>query len=221
MGERTVVVVAGGESIAAHVDDLPRDALVVAADSGIDRAHDANLRVDIAVGDFDSVTPAGLERAESDGARIERHPAEKDATDLELALEVAVKENATDIVVVGMGGGPRLDHFIANVLVLASPRWAVCNVSARTNDARVWVVQGGREPTELRGNRGDLVTLLPMGADAHGVETSGLHYSLDVESLRIGSTRGVSNVIQTSPATVRLTEGTLLAILPGQGVEDA
>jgi thiamine pyrophosphokinase len=214
-------VVAGGESIADRVRDLPAYDLVIAADSGVDRAHAAGLRIDIAIGDFDSVTPEGLEKAEADGARIETHPSAKAATDLELALEAAVKEKATDIVVVGIGGGPRLDHFIANVLVLASPRFDACDVSARSERARVDVVQGGREPTELVGRVGDLVTLLPIGGDAHGVTTTGLHYPLNHESLRVGSTRGVSNFIETEPASVCLSEGTLLAIVPGQGVEDA
>ena len=63
---------------------------MIAADGGVDRALALGLHVDVAIGDFDSVTAAGLAAAEAAGARIERHPAAKDATDLELALDAAL-----------------------------------------------------------------------------------------------------------------------------------
>jgi hypothetical protein len=87
----TVVVVTGGDAIdPAHVRDLPAGVRVIAVDSGVDQAHALGLDVELAIGDFDSVTPDGLARAESDGAAIDRHPTAKDATDLELALDAAI-----------------------------------------------------------------------------------------------------------------------------------
>ena len=52
------------------------------------------------------------------GAEVERHPAAKDATDLELALEAAAARDPAEIVVVG-GAGGRLDHLVGGLLVLA------------------------------------------------------------------------------------------------------
>src|SRR3546814_3062665 len=81
----TVIVVTGGDPVdARHLPDLPHGAMVVAADSGIDRAHDLGLRVDLAVGDFDSVTERALALVRADGAVVERHPEAKDATDFEI-----------------------------------------------------------------------------------------------------------------------------------------
>ena len=219
MGQRNVVVVAGGDRAIDAVLALPSDARVVAADSGVDYAHAIGLHVDVAIGDFDSMSPEGLARAEAEGARIERHPAAKDQTDLELALDEALRLGATDIVVLGVGGG-RLDHLLANMLLLASPRFGGCRIVAFDGSARVHVVHGGRPTTPLPAEVGEIVTLLPVGGVASGITTEGLLYPLRGESLPPGTSRGVSNVIAQAPATVELEDGTLLAVFPGQGETD-
>ena len=209
------IVVAGGDR---DLDAVPAgwsDALIIGADSGVDFAHALGLHVDVAVGDFDSVTADGLARAEADGARIDRHPNEKDETDLELALDEVVRSGATDVLVLGVGGG-RLDHLLANLLLLASPRFAPCRVEARAGPARAHVVRGGDAATELPGEIGELLTLLAIGGPASGITTHGLVYPLKGEALPESTSRGVSNVVESTPATVELEDGTLLAIFPGR-----
>src|SRR5690606_29585109 len=124
-------------------DDLkvPAEALVIAADSGIDQAHALGLTVDIAVGDFDSVTPGALARAEAAGATVERHPVAKDATDLELALDAAAQHRPDQVLVLG-GHGGRLDHQLANALLLASPKYAGMGLVAHMGGATLTVIRG-------------------------------------------------------------------------------
>lgn len=211
---RTIVVVTGGDALApGDVPALPPDALVVAADSGVDRAQALGLTVDVAVGDFDSVSSAGLARATAQGAAVDRHPEAKDATDLELALAAALAEGPERIVVLG-GHGGRLDHLLANAQALAAPALADVDVVAQMGAARVTVVRPGR-PAELDGDRGGVVTLLPVHGPAVGVRTEGLLYPLVDEDLPPGSTRGVSNELLAAPAVVSLREGVLLAVQPG------
>jgi thiamine pyrophosphokinase len=209
----TIIVVTGGDRIdPATLPTWPPGALVVAADSGLDRAEELGLKVDVAVGDFDSVTPAALARAEAAGVAVERHAAAKDATDMELALEVALGRGARHVVVLG-GGGGRLDHLLANALLLASPRWAAATVVAQMGAARVTVV---REAAQLTGRPGDLVSLLAVHGSAEGVSTGGLLYPLRDEALLPGSSRGVSNQLTGTTATVELRAGVLLAVQPGR-----
>jgi thiamine pyrophosphokinase len=216
VGQRTVLVVAGGDRAATAMAVPQPDLLVVAADSGVDFAYEMGWRVDVAIGDFDSITSEGLARATAEGARIERRPAAKDQTDLELALDEALRLGASDMIVLGVGGG-RLDHLLANLLVLAAPRFARCRITALDGAARVHVVRGQEPATVLLGDVGEVVTLLPVGGDASGISTEGLRYQLRGESLPTGTSRGVSNVIATLPASVQLEAGTLLAVFPGQG----
>jgi thiamine pyrophosphokinase len=183
---------------------------VIAADSGVAHARALGLTVDVVVGDFDSIEPADLDAAVSAGARIERHPTDKDATDLELALAAALAEGATSVTLLGAGGG-RLDHFLANALLLAAPEWAGLRLQALVGEARVVVVHA---TAELRGAPGSLVTLLPTGGPALGVRTTGLRWRLDRETLAPGTTRGVSNEMAAPVATVALDAGVLLVIQP-------
>jgi len=211
------IVLAGGDPVASDMrNSLPGDAYVVAADSGVHLADGLGLHVDCVVGDMDSAAPAAVDAAARAGATIERHRADKDATDLELALLVAQRHGVDRVVIVG-GAGGRLDHFLANVALLASPRFSELGIEARFGDARVTVARGGGPPVEIDGALGDLVTLLPAGGSACGVTTKGLQYPLHGEDLLLGTTRGVSNVIVDSPASVALDDGTLLVVQPGGG----
>src|SRR5436305_14191603 len=83
---------------------LPQPADVIAADSGLTVASALGLAVDHLVGDLDSVDPAAVEAAEAGGTTVDRHPAEKDATDLELALDAALTRGARRVAVVDAGG---------------------------------------------------------------------------------------------------------------------
>src|SRR5262249_28983478 len=152
----TALVFAGGDAPAP--DALPAyDAdVVIAADSGLDHALALGVHVDLVVGDLDSVTAAGLDAATAAGTAVQRHPTDKDATDLELALDAALERGASVVQVVGVGGG-RFDHFLANVLLLASPRFRSARIDARVGDANVTVV---RDRVELSGTPGALCSLL-------------------------------------------------------------
>ena len=215
---RGALVLTGGDPVdVALAGDLPPADLVVAADSGLHLAAGLGLHVDRIVGDLDSADPDLVEAATAAGAVVERHPAEKDATDLELAIDTAARAGARRIVVVG-GGGGRIDHLLANLMLLASPAWADIEIEARF-DTRVHVVHGGRGPREITGAAGSFVTLLPVGGAARGVVTGGLQYPLVREDLAPGTSRGVSNVLTGTVASVALDTGTLLVVQPDAGRE--
>ncbi len=207
----TVIVVAGGG--APPVAPTLPPAAVVAADGGVDVALALGLDVGVVVGDLDSATGAGLQAAEAAGARVVRHPAAKDATDLELACDEALSLGARRLLVVG-GEGGRLDHLLAAMLLLGSEKYAGVEVDAVLGLARLHVVRTRRE---LSGSVGELVSLLPLHGAAEGVVTEGLAYPLRGETLVSGSSRGVSNEFAAETALVSVERGVLLAVCPGQG----
>jgi thiamine pyrophosphokinase len=208
----TIVVVTGGDPVpAAVLARVPSDAFVIAVDSGIEHAQALGLPIGLAIGDMDSVAPGALEGAVLAGAAVERHPVAKDATDLELALDAALARQPRCIHVLG-GHGGRLDHLLANALLLASPRYASVELHAHMGDAHITVV---RDRATLQGARGELVTLLAVGGPVEAVHTEGLLYPLRGEDLQPGSTRGVSNELAQDPATVQIERGVLLVVQPG------
>ena len=209
------LVVTGGDPIAAGaLEGLPPSSCVIGVDSGVGHAVALGLHVDLAVGDFDSLDPEVLADAERSGTTVERHPAAKDATDLELGLDAAVRHGARRVVVLG-GHGGRLDHLLAHALLLASPRFTGVVIEARMGDASVSIARPGA-PATVAAPVGSTLSLLPVGGTASAVTTTGLAYPLDAEDLGPGTTRGVSNVLVEPCATVRLTGGTLLVVLPGE-----
>lgn len=198
---QTIVVLAGGPGVPAGMP-LPEGAVVIAADGGAE----LGLPVDIAVGDFDSTTAGTLAGI----ARVERHPPEKDATDLELALDAALRLDPDRILVVGSAGG-RLDHLLGALLLLGAERYAAVQVDARLGDAEVHVVRGARV---LAGEPGALVSLFALHGPAVGVVTEGLVYPLHGETLEPGSSRGTSNVFAAAEARISVRRGVVLAVRP-------
>ena len=188
------------------------DALVIAADGGLAAAVAIGLPVDIVVGDLDSVDAQQLAAAEAGGTIVETHPREKDATDLELAVQRALARRVTRVVVVDSTAG-RLDHFLGGVILLASGSLVGVEVTAYIDDAMVVVVRGGGSRA-VPAPVGAIVTLLPTHGAAVGVTTEGLQYRLARETLVAGTTRGVSNVVIGPEPRVSVTAGALLVIVP-------
>ena len=212
MDHQRAIVLANGDPVAGGLQ-LPDDALVIAADGGLALAQALGLSVDVVVGDMDSVTPDDLDAAERSGARIERHPRDKQATDLELALDAAIAAGATEITIVG-GTGGRLDHLLANALLLTAHRYAAITLRWTNGVHTVWPCDTAR-PVHLHGHRGDLVSLIPVGGAAHGMTTTGFRWELDGDDLIHGSTRGISNEMTATEATVAVSRGRLLVVHHG------
>jgi thiamine pyrophosphokinase len=205
------VIVAGGELMAgdaAHLDDA---ALVIAADGGADALAALGRRPDRLVGDLDSVSAARLEALAASAVPIDRHPEDKDASDTELAVDAALAAGATEIVLLGALGGPRLDHELANLLLLVDPDVAHADASIVRGPVAVRALRGGSR-RDLTGRVGDLVTLLPVAGDAIGLTTHGLRWPLEGATLPLGRSRGLSNRIVSSGASVALDAGVLLVI---------
>ena len=209
------LIFAGGEPVHPmwHKEIRERacsGALVIAADSGIEHLHALGLVAALLIGDLDSATTESIERARSEGTVIDEHSADKDETDLALALRAARTARVTHATVLGVGGG-RTDHLFANALLLAQDTYDDLIIDARFGPDLLTVV---RARTTLTGAPGDLVTLLAVGGTARGVTTSGLRWQLNSEQLEPGSSRGVSNEMIAAEAVIEIESGVLLAIQP-------
>jgi thiamine pyrophosphokinase len=154
--------------------------------------------------------------------QVQRLPRDKDASDAELAVESAVSAGADSVVVLGALGGRRLDHELANILLLADPAWRreLDDLRLVRGATTVRVLHGTNRMT-LDGAAGSLVTLLPVGGDAEGVRTAGLRYPLAGERLALGRSRGLSNVVVRHPASISLERGQLLIIEIEHGGQDS
>jgi thiamine pyrophosphokinase len=208
---RSAIVVCAGGPVRRALPSVDEDTLVIAADSGAVEAERLGLPVALLVGDLDSAPSDLVERLETTGAAVDRYPADKDASDLELAIETAVGRGAERILVLG-GDGGRLDHLLGAAFLLGSERWGAVRIDAVLGAALVHVVRGERR---LRGHAGELISLFAVGGPADGVTTSGLRWRLEDDTLLAGSTRGLSNELVGATATIQVGRGVVLAIRPG------
>jgi thiamine pyrophosphokinase len=183
--------------------------VVIGCDGGTEHCLAIGRRPDLIVGDLDSLNPGIVEKLSSEGTVIERHPAGKDQTDLELAIERAVREGADEILLLGAMGG-RLDQTLANLLILAQRDWPVPIFLAE--DDQVACVLRGEDELMLRGAIGSTVSLIPLCAEVIGITYQGLKYPLSDATLRFGSTRGISNVLMETPAMIQIAAGVAVVV---------
>jgi thiamine pyrophosphokinase len=205
-----VVIVAGGIG-----DDPPDRAslaeaeLIIAADGGAEALVALGVQPHVLVGDFDSISSATRSRVEEDGADVIALQSDKDWTDTEVALHLALERGADHVTVFGALGGPRLDHLVGNLLLLTAPWLQGCDVRLLDGRHEVFLAHGD---VAVVGGAGDLVSLLPLTPVVEAVETEGLAYPLHHEPLYQGATRGVSNELVAERARVRHGAGELLII---------
>jgi len=201
---------------------LPPSHFVIAADSGLHLAQKMGIQVDVVVGDLDSVSADALDLARKSGVRVAQHPRDKEQTDFELALHIAIA-HGQKISIIGNTSG-RFDHVMGNCLVLAAPAFAEAEIEARLGTSLVWVAGGRKEGPQrtalLKGTPGHYVSLLPLHGPVTGARTHGLRFPLHNETLFPGSSRSLSNEFLTSEARVEVETGTLLIIAPGSGPQD-
>jgi thiamine pyrophosphokinase len=182
-------------------------ALVVAADGGLRHATTLGVRPDLLVGDLDSVGPDARERWPD--LPVERHPTDKDALDLELAIEAARARGADEIRVMGAFGG-RFDQTLATAAIAA--RYAEQGV-------RIALLDGIHDAYPLAaGDRfegplpeGTTFSLLAVSDEAR-VDVAGAAYELAGARLPRGLGLGLSNRAAGGP-TVRVRAGTVLLIV--------
>ena len=204
----TVIVVTGAAPLHADaVAEVPPDAIVLAADGALDHALAAGLTPAGLVGDLDSISPDGLAWAQHH-ATISQHDPDKDQTDTELALGVAVQLAPRRVVLLA-GGGDRLDHALAAIGALGHPSLAaVPDIDGWWGAQRLHVVHGpGKLDLDVEG--GAIVSLLATHGEAAGVTVTGVRWPLDDAVLPPLVGHGVSNEAVDEHVEIRLHTGVL------------
>lgn len=200
---------------------IARYPCVIAADGGIDVCLTAGRVPDICVGDFDSASARGLEKARTAGAEIVRVPAEKDRSDLEIALATAAERGHDDVTVTAAFAG-RADHLLAAFgALLHAPcprvRGVDPGLECHALDAAL------EASLELHLAPGTLLSL--FAADPRTiVSASGVRYPLTAEPLEPWTAHGLSNVATAPRQSLTVHAGRLLVVIiapdiPPEGTE--
>jgi thiamine pyrophosphokinase len=188
---------------------LPDD-LIIAADGGTTHCRELGIKPSIVIGDLDSLNPDYLKSLQTSGTEIISYPANKDQTDLELAIRKAIELGCDEILVLGALGA-RWDMTIANLLLPALSDFSKASIRLIDEYQEIILLRGEGGLT-FKGKKGDTLSIVPLREDAEGVTLQGLEYPLEDDVLKFGATRGISNVLLEDTATVYLKKGLLLCI---------
>lgn len=210
------VIFTGGTPICSSgfSQELFTDCIIIAADSGcaqIDILNSAGISVspDILLGDMDSYS---REKAVSKYPRAEfmSFPPEKDYTDTQLALSVAIGKGCTDIIIIG-GTGNRADHYLANLALLR--KYACEGISLTINDGKNMITyRNSGNVTIVNDGRYKYFSLLPDGTALSGVTIKGARYTLDNAEVDRDLPITVSNEITEKRCEITVRKGSFFFI---------
>ena len=206
---KSYIFIGGKVDKSVLTSPIPNDALVIAADSGYDNAKALGYaeRCDFVVGDFDSTK----EKAFCSRAKIVRVPAEKDETDTQLAINVALKNGANELYIIG-GLSGRLDHTLSNLYLIE----ALTNCGIST-----CICDGFNRARYLKERSSLLVTkseykyfgLILTKENAKGVSIDGAKYPLKNAKLtKNNPSFAISNEVTENFAMISVKKGGLFVI---------
>ena len=177
---------------------------IIAADGGTRHALALGLTPNIIIGDLDSLNVERL----TFNAEIIQSPADKNETDLELAIQHALTLNPEQIIIAAALGG-RLDQTLANIALVSNVQRSTSNVRLDDGIEEVFFCH---EQTQIKGASGDIVSLIPWQGEVTGIVTTGLKWPLQNEILYPQKTRGISNEMTGDTATIQINSGLLLIV---------
>ncbi|HUQ85764.1 MAG TPA: thiamine diphosphokinase [Candidatus Limnocylindrales bacterium] len=191
------------QKVLAHFDRI------IAVDSGASHCYKFKLDPDYIVGDLDSIDKNSLKKFEKLGSKIVRFPEEKDFTDTELGIDLAIKNDATQISILGGIAGDRFDHILSNVLLLLKKKFAKAQIKFANGNQEIYVA---RNEVKISGKKGDTISFIPISGSVMNITSTGLKYDLANYQLSIQGNHGISNVLTNTTAAATFKNKSLLII---------
>lgn len=207
----TAVIIGSGSSVDREVFEGEgiNAGYIICADGGLEKAEMLNVSPGIIIGDLDSVNMLLLEKYRNKGVETLRYPAEKNYTDMELAIEHAVEKGYKDIVLIGASGS-RLDHTVANILLIEKYYEKGINIRLLDNNNSVQIVE---RRMEIKNKKHFYVSIVPLTETIEGLTLKGFKYPLINVSVERGSTLCISNEISDSTGFIELDQGHALVFV--------
>lgn len=209
MSSKRVVIFAGGELSTEYFDLLDEEDFIIGADRGALFLISHGYTPDIAVGDFDSVPPEALQEIQSKSKEtITCDAVDKDLTDSELALDIAMNQQPDSIMLFGVTGS-RIDHSLASIQMMT--RALQRQINCYLIDSNNYVTLTGSQ-TIIQDMGYTYVSLLPLTPEVTGITLEGFQYPLTNATLKLGQSLGVSNKLISPSGVVTIRSGLLLII---------
>ena len=197
------------------VEPIGKHDFIIGVDGGCSWCLQHNQLMDLAIGDFDSICPADLDKLSHLGVPIQRHPSDKDFTDLELAINVAMEHSPSLITVMGVWGG-RQDHCLANVFCLSQQTGRTPIIMPGKKESG-YVIKDQQKLT-IESGCNQVVSILAMSPVCSGISNKGFKFPLTAAELNFGYALGLSNITIEPQSEVTLDIGNLLILTDNDSV---
>ena len=207
------IVIAGGSldpGLQKILKNKKPGMITLGVDRGISVFIKAGLEADYYLGDLDSIDPKEIPLIPKD--RLQRFPAEKNASDLELALALCLELGIKQVEVFG-ATGTRWDHSFSNFLMLKHFFDLGLQVILVNEKNRAMVLAPVQRIRKDQVKKYRYLSILPISMEGILVSERGVKYPLDEERLLFGQTRGVSNESIGKDIEIEVLEGVALLIM--------
>ena len=205
-----IIIFANGELPELNIARLllRNDDYIICADGGTHHALALNIQPNLVIGDMDSLEKPQWQNLEKSGVSIELFPRDKNETDLELAINRAIKLVPKEIIIVAALGG-HIDQTLANLALLSDIRLSTFDVRLDDGLEEIFIC---RDQVQVQGRSGDIVSLIPWQGAVSNIQTKNLRWPLQNETLYSDKTRGISNEMTDNTASISIGLGLLLVI---------
>ena len=188
----------------------------IGADRGAYLIAEQKIPLEYAVGDFDSIDKHERQVISKNAAYMERHPIEKDETDMEIALNRADAMNPSKIYLFGVTGG-RLDHELINIQLL----YTILNKGIQAvivdQSNQIEMLSPGIHTIENH-EAYPYISLIPFTKEVEGIYLSGFYYPLSNTTISWGSTLCISNKLLSKKGTFSFDKGIVLLVKSGDTI---
>jgi len=207
---KTVLIVSGGNISKDLVcKNLSKDEIfaIIAVDKGLEILNDLNIEPTDIIGDFDSVSLEILNKYINSSCHIHKYQSEKDFTDTEAAIEIAIKKQPEQIILLG-ATGTRLDHTLANIHIMK--KILDHNIVCKNIDTNNEILLIDKNFKLEKNNNYKYISLIPLTSVVTGITLKGFKYSLNNAILNIGQSLGISNEQLEKEAFIDIQTGILI-----------
>lgn len=203
-----ISIVAGGNLSEYLLFEIKRNTIIIGVDRGALWLISHGILPDVAIGDFDSISKQEFENIKTKCKKVIEYPAEKDWTDLELAINLSVKYHPSRIDIFGVFG-TRIDHSLAAFHLLEKLTKEKIEASIFDEHNRVSIVNA--KLTIKKSQQYRYVSFLPL-TESVTMSLEGLKYNATRKKIMKGETIGISNEITNDEGTIEVHRGVVLLI---------
>lgn len=182
---------------------------IIGADGGCNHLYKMDITPNYIVGDLDSINKELINYYEDKKVIFKKYPSHKDETDSEICMYLAKELGANKIDFIA-SLGKRIDHTLANIGLLKYIK--DMNIKSRilTSEEEILIIKN--EKINLKGKKGDTISVIPIEGEAKGVTLENLEYPLNDVKIGYLSSLGISNIMLDNECTIKIKDGSALII---------